>query len=133
MFGLFILSFFFDDQVVKFIFQKFLPDMVSFNTGVAFNIPIPNQIMIILTPILLVGFFLLAQKYFDLAAAASKMVVGLIIGGGLGNFIDRLLFGAVRDFINLGFWPSFNLADTFITVGAVVLILFHGKILKAPQ
>lgn len=52
--------------------------------------------------------------------------LGSIIGGAIGNVIDRLRFGAVADFLDvhaMGYhWPAFNLADTMITVGAVVLI-----------
>lgn len=53
--------------------------------------------------------------------------LGAIIGGALGNVIDRIRFGAVADFIDvhaMGWhWPAFNLADSAITVGAIVLIL----------
>jgi signal peptidase II len=64
----------------------------------------------------------------------SRLAVGGIIGGALGNVIDRLRFGAVADFLDLhvaGYhWPAFNLADSAITVGAVVLVvdsLFAGR------
>ncbi len=53
--------------------------------------------------------------------------LGLIIGGAIGNLVDRLRFGAVADFLDFhawGYhWPAFNAADSAITVGAVVLIL----------
>ena len=53
--------------------------------------------------------------------------LGLIIGGAIGNLIDRLRFGAVADFLDFyawgHHWPAFNAADSAITVGAVVLIL----------
>ena len=58
--------------------------------------------------------------------------IGLILGGALGNVIDRLVHGAVVDFVDLhlggAHWPAFNVADSAITVGAVLLILdslFH--------
>jgi len=60
------------------------------------------------------------QRLFCLAAA-------LIIGGAIGNLIDRLVFGEVIDFLdffwNQWHWPAFNLADSAITLGAVVMIL----------
>jgi signal peptidase II len=60
------------------------------------------------------------QRLFCLAAA-------LIIGGAIGNLIDRLVFGEVIDFLdffwNQWHWPAFNLADSAITIGAVVMIL----------
>ncbi|MEQ8194073.1 MAG: signal peptidase II [Rhodospirillales bacterium] len=62
------------------------------------------------------------------------LAIGLIVGGALGNVIDRLRHGAVADFLDFhvaGYhWPAFNVADTGITVGAVLLIfdsLFGGR------
>ncbi len=49
--------------------------------------------------------------------------VGLIVGGALGNLADRVRDGAVVDFIKFDFWPAFNLADSAITVGIVLLLL----------
>jgi len=67
---------------------------------------------------------------FWLAKAETRMTaisLGLIIGGALGNVIDRVRMGAVVDFLDvhsLGYhWPAFNVADTGITVGAIILIL----------
>ena len=55
--------------------------------------------------------------------------LSLILGGALGNLIDRLRFGYVVDFINFYVWPVFNLADSSITIGAIFLawIIFKGK------
>lgn len=59
-------------------------------------------------------------------AAAS----GLVLGGAAGNLIDRIGDGAVTDFIAVGRWPSFNVADAAITTGALILI---GLSLMDPQ
>lgn len=50
-----------------------------------------------------------------------------ILAAGFSNFLDRLLSGCVRDFINLGFWPAFNFADLIITIGAVYIIYRKSK------
>ena len=55
------------------------------------------------------------------------MVLGLIIGGALGNLVDRLRFGAVFDFLDVHVgvyhWPAFNVADTAITFGVGMLLI----------
>ena len=48
--------------------------------------------------------------------------IGLISGGALGNLIDRVRLGHVVDFLSVGLWPNFNIADSAITVGVLVLI-----------
>jgi signal peptidase II len=48
---------------------------------------------------------------------------GLLLGGALGNVIDRVREGAVVDFVKLPHWPAFNVADSAITVGVIVLVL----------
>ena len=48
--------------------------------------------------------------------------LGLILGGALGNLTDRVVLGRVVDFIDLGVWPVFNIADSCITIGATVLV-----------
>lgn len=67
----------------------------------------------------------LAVWLVRLRRIAMVLAVGLILGGALGNVIDRLVYGAVVDFIDLHagdwHWPAFNLADAAITVGVVVL------------
>jgi len=54
--------------------------------------------------------------------------LGLIIGGAVGNIIDRIALGAVVDFIDVGFWPVFNLADVAIVMGVgMVLLVVIGE------
>ncbi len=48
--------------------------------------------------------------------------LGLVIGGSVSNLADRVRLGHVTDFLDLEFWPSFNLADTFIVVGVGLLL-----------
>jgi hypothetical protein len=62
---------------------------------------------------------------FDICPPAGGLRFGilLILSGGISNIIDRIYFGCVIDFIDLKFWPVFNLADVFIVIGAIFLIL----------
>lgn len=98
------------------------------NPNIAFSIPLPNQLMIALTPaaLLLFAFFIL--KACDTKRLITQIALCLIIAGGIGNFINRILYGAVVDFIDFSFWPNFNLADAYLTCAAFLIILFYGKI-----
>jgi signal peptidase II len=60
--------------------------------------------------------------------------VGFILGGAVGNYVDRLINGSVVDFIDVGLgatrWPAFNAADSFIVVGIIWLMLIK---LRVPE
>ena len=60
----------------------------------------------------------------------SPHAISLILAGALGNLIDRLRLGAVIDFIDFKIWPVFNIADTSITIGAIMLAWCLWKNLK---
>ena len=64
------------------------------------------------------------------------MALGLLLGGALGNLTDRLFrghHGAVVDFITLTHWPTFNVADSSITIGAVLVIVFSLRRTKSAE
>lgn len=68
------------------------------------------------------------------ASTAVKTALGLVLGGAIGNLIDRLRFGAVVDFVDIGVseatrWPCFNVADLAITIGVILLVI---KSLRSP-
>ena len=60
------------------------------------------------------------------------VALGLLIGGSGGNLIDRVRLGHVTDFLDLGFWPAFNLADTFIVTGVAILLATLVSIDRHP-
>lgn len=60
----------------------------------------------------------------------NRVALGLVFGGALGNLIDRLRFGQVTDFLDFGFWPVFNIADSAVTVG---VILFAFSLLSVAR
>ena len=109
-------------------FKGYLTLHVSYNPGIAFSIPIPNVAMILATPILIFAITYLLVKTCNLNHLATKFALIFMIGGALGNFINRIWNGAVTDFIDFSFFPSFNLADAYLTVGAFLIIVFYGKI-----
>jgi signal peptidase II len=61
------------------------------------------------------------------------MSIGLQLGGAFGNLIDRLTVGAVVDFIDVGWWPIFNIADSSIVVGMTILIVTLLFFDKTPE
>jgi signal peptidase II len=86
------------------------------------------------------GFFLIASAVVAVGLAVyvvrhpgdlrTDVVLGLIMGGTLGNGYDRITFGTVTDFINFHFWPVFNVADSAISLGVVALLA--GYLLRKP-
>lgn len=92
------------------------------NSGVAFGLLSGSSTLagalvgVVFVPLGVV-LFLLARRGAFWAIAA-----GLVLGGAAGNLIDRVGDGTVIDFISVGRWPTFNLADSAITVGALLLI-----------
>ena len=54
-----------------------------------------------------------------------QLLWGVFLGGVIGNLVDRLMRGVVIDFIDLGFWPAFNIADAAITVSTIGLIIYY--------
>jgi signal peptidase II len=106
--------------------EEVLPFLAFENTrnrGVAFGLA--GDVSAWLIGAMLIG--LLALLVF-LAARASNgtalsLAAGLLVGGALGNLADRVRDGAVTDFIDLPLWPTFNLADTAIVAGVILLVL----------
>jgi signal peptidase II len=107
---------------------------LGYNTGVAFSMFTNSGAwLLILTGIIIVGlgvWSINALRIGELPLQAAWSV-GLILGGAIGNFVDRLLDGRVTDFLDFGLgtlrWPAFNLADSCIVVGIIWLMLMKMK------
>lgn len=61
------------------------------------------------------------RRYPNLATGLHLTAFGLVLGGTAGNLADRLRFGRVTDFIDVGAWPAFNVADSALTIGALLI------------
>ncbi len=93
------------------------------NTGAAFgSFQNGNTILIIVSIIILFALIKYRKELFTLGKLASWGWL-FIIGGALGNLYDRIFIGYVVDYFNFIVWPVFNVADSFITVGAIMLAL----------
>lgn len=97
------------------------------NTGSAFGLLANQTFLIIVISIAALLFILLFLRYLSPATKLSVVSIGLIMGGALGNLIDRIRYGSVTDFIYFRLWgnfhwPAFNIADASIVVGVCLLI-----------
>ncbi len=92
------------------------------NRGAAFGL-LKNQLYLFITAsvgaIILITLSLKKQRGRRLGIYSLSL--SLILAGALGNLIDRLVFGSVIDFLDFRVWPVFNIADSAITVGAILL------------
>lgn len=119
------------DQITKFlalrIAEEFfiLPKIFSFslvlNTGAGFGLLKDQTTLLIWLSIIALGAIL---HYFDKVTTRLQATgVALITGGLIGNLIDRIIYGHVIDFINFQVWPVFNIADSALTIGVIILII----------
>jgi len=97
------------------------------NTGAAFGLFqgqsfILAIVAIIGVAVLLIYGFVVYRRYPWFEGLLNRFALGLVLGGAAGNLIDRLCFGRVTDFIDFGFWPAFNIADSAVTVGVIILV-----------
>ena len=133
------------DQIVKFlvstylnyidIIPKFLYLSLEKNYGVAFSMLWNNRLLILIISLLLILFliYLLNKDYLSKGKNNKLLNVtyGLLFGGILGNLIDRIVRGYVIDYIGVYIFnykfPVFNLADSFITIGVILMIISTFK------
>jgi signal peptidase II len=121
-----------------------IPDLFSLtyaeNKGVAFGLEFaPPSVLLLLTGLITV-IVLIYVIWSKNRTALFLVPFALITGGGMGNMIDRITYGRVVDFIYfdlyqghifgtwVSLWPIFNVADSSITIGACMLIIFHNKL-----
>lgn len=132
------------DQLTKYLVRTYIPLGESIprnaivrlthvtNTGTAFGL-FQNQAAVFLW-LGIVAMALVLLLVFSRSPTFgnvwARLALGLELGGGIGNLIDRLRWGQVVDFVDLRVWPVFNVADASITVGVVVLavyLFFSGR------
>jgi signal peptidase II len=110
--------------------QKFFPGVTLVhvrNTGVAFSMFSGGGTLVLVFTLLalalLVGYFARHPE-----RPMLWLPTGMLVGGAVGNLIDRIASGAVTDFIKLPHWPAFNVADMSITFGVLALLwVLEGK------
>ena len=112
------------------IIKNFFYIIYTNNTGAAFSILLGKRIFLIVVAILIIGILLYYIKKNKVDGKLNIIAFSLIIGGSLGNLIDRIVIGYVRDFIDFVIFnynfPIFNIADIAITIGVALVILEVG-------
>jgi len=121
------------DQITKFFIRtnnidikiaKFLSIQYTTNSGIAFGLLQGYNMILVFFYLIVLGIIL-----YNYEKVKRFFVPGfLVLGGLVGNLIDRITLGYVVDFISIGLWPSFNIADACIFIGIILLVI---KILKS--
>ncbi len=106
-----------------FYFSDYLSLEIYKNYGIAFGIPVSAGVFYFIVFLFFAG--LASGKLLSFKEMGKKeiLAVSFILGGALGNVIDRIRFGYIIDFINFGDIVIFNLADVFIAAGVIVLLM----------
>ena len=97
------------------------------NTGAAWGIFSGKTLMLIIVSVIMIIALFFFNYFIKRKTTFYCIGFGFIIGGALGNLVDRIMLQYVRDFIFLDFWPTlqtFNIADSFLCIGAVMLAIF---------
>ena len=118
------------DQLLKILVRNYNLDFIvvknflaiSFikNTGAGFGILQEYTSLLIFINIIAIIFIIWLIGYVKKSFLA-EVSLALVLGGAVGNLADRIIFGYVTDFISFSFWPAFNVADSAVSVGAVMV------------
>jgi signal peptidase II len=95
------------------------------NTGIAFGLFKDQGFVFIIIPIIAIILLIFNIYYYrqnnSFLNRSYIIAFSLILGGAIGNLIDRMTYGYVVDFLDFRIWPVFNIADSAITIGAIVI------------
>lgn len=124
------------DGIPEEIINEYLRFTLRYNFGAAFSLKWGGPI--ILTVFTALACFFLVKYMLKVQNGKLTFWLGIILGGALGNLIDRILMGKVTDFIDVGVtgwrWPTFNIADIAICIGGIVVFFLfkNDKQLEVP-
>ena len=130
----FVLNHVLEDRLMI-IYTSYFSLVKAWNTGVSFSMfndkGITGVVMLSLLAVAIVTFLVLWLRKEQ--SVVLQVALGFIIGGAIGNVIDRIRLGAVFDFLDFhigeSHWPAFNAADSFICIGAIIIII-HSLFIK---
>ncbi len=108
------------------------------NTGAAFGILADQRTLLVIITIAALIFILVYSFRFS-HSRWMQVSLGFLLGGAVGNFIDRIYLGEVVDFLQFGieskrlYWPTFNIADISVCIGAGMLIVYLFRVQKTTN
>ena len=97
------------------------------NTGAGFGILKSQALILIFISVAVIGIILYNFDKIKNNETLLQILAGFVLGGTIGNLIDRLAYGHVIDFLDFQIWPIFNFADSFVTIGVIGLIIYLWK------
>jgi len=103
------------------------------NSGAAFGIFQGMINIFIIVSIVAVVLIIILRSLLEINSYLYNASLGFILGGAIGNLIDRVIMGEVTDFLHIFFWPVFNIADSFIVIGFIMLIIILLKNFSAKE
>ena len=131
----FLIVFF--DQLTKFFIVKNFKISQSFpifnnifhltfvkNTGAGFGILKGFNPFLILISLVVIGIIFYYYKQIKENQILLQIIAAFVLGGTIGNLIDRIRLGYVIDFLDFRIWPVFNIADSFVTIGIIGLVIY---------
>lgn len=96
------------------------------NTGIAFGLFKDNNFVFFVIPVIAIGLLVYNIYYYHKVGELDRLYIAafsMILGGAVGNLIDRMTLGYVVDFLDFRVWPVFNAADSAITIGAFIILV----------
>jgi signal peptidase II len=128
------------DQATKFLVLRYIPLGESWslfptlarlakltfitNTGAAFGMFPQLSMVFLVIAIAVVILLVIFYHHLPIESVWVRISLGLLLGGAMGNLMDRILRGHVVDFVDIGFWPIFNIADLSIVSGVCILAYY---------
>lgn len=94
------------------------------NFGAGFGIMQQQTWILIFISITVIGVILYYLDRIKDKEVLLQFLVGFVLGGTIGNLIDRIAYGYVIDFLDFRIWPVFNFADSFVTIGIIGLVVY---------
>ena len=137
------------DQYTKYLVRKYCPLNTSWNpipwldrfvtltyvknTGAAFGIFPDMSIVFAIIALVVVVLILVYYRRLSEVSWILRVAFGLQLGGAIGNLIDRVARGYVTDFIDVRVWPVFNIADSSVVVGTILLAYYALFLDRGPE